>query len=126
MGETFDGGQAGQATFDFDGTGLRIDPEASPVPSAGEPLKAAFAICNSGTAGGTAVVTITVDGSDAGITWESPWLEPGQCTAPDGDGYVHGIAGQSEGSHTFEAVADPAGPGGGSSGVNTVDVGPAE
>lgn len=126
MTETFDGGQAGQAAFDFDGTGVRIDAESSPVPSAGEALKAAFAVCNSGTAAGTATVTIMVDGTDSGVTWESPLLEPGQCAAPDGDGYVHGIAGQSEGSHSFEAVADPAGPGGGSSGTNTIDVGPAE
>jgi len=36
------------------------------------------------------------------VTWDSPWLEPGQCAPPDGDGYVHHIPGQSEGSHDFE------------------------
>jgi hypothetical protein len=116
----------GEAVFDFDGTGVRIDPESSPVPSANEPLKAAFAVCNSGSAPGSAHVTIEVDGADSGVSWDSPELQPGECTAPDGDGYVHGIPGQSEGSHGFEAVADPAGQGGGRSGVNTIDVGPAE
>jgi hypothetical protein len=118
-------GDAGTAAFDFDGTGVRIDPENSPVPSAGESLKAAFAVCNTGTAAGQCVVTVQVDGQDS-VTWQSPWLEPGQCTAPDGDGYVHGIPGQSEGRHDFEAVADPPGQGGGRSGVNSVDVGPPE
>jgi hypothetical protein len=118
--------EGGAAAFDFDGTGVRIDPESSPVPSADEPLKAAFAVCNTGTAPGSAHVTIEVDGQDSGVSWDSPPLDPGQCTAPDGDGYVHGIPGQSEGSHSFEAVADPAGPDGGRSGVNTIDIGPAE
>ena len=34
--------EGGVAAFDFDGTGVRIDAENSPVPSAGEELKAAF------------------------------------------------------------------------------------
>jgi hypothetical protein len=114
------------AAFDFDTSGVRIDAEDSPVPSANEPLKAAFTVCNTGTAAGTAHVTIEVDGQDSGVSWDSPSLEPGDCASPDGDGYVHGIAGQSEGSHAFEAVATPAGPGGGRSGVNTIDIGPPE
>ncbi|GAA2095782.1 hypothetical protein GCM10009841_07160 [Microlunatus panaciterrae] len=121
-----DQGEGGAAAFDFDGTGVRIDAENSPVPSAGEELKAAFGVCNTGDAAGTATVTIWVDDADSGVTWESPWLEPGECTAPDGDGYLHGVPAQSEGSHTFEAVAEPAGPGGGRSGPNTVDIGSAE
>jgi hypothetical protein len=119
-------GDAGAAVFDFDGTGIRIDPENSPVASAGEPLKAGFAVCNTGTAAGQCTVRIYIDGQDSGVTWQSPWLEPGQCTAPDGDGYVHGLPGQTEGRHDFEGYADPPGPGGGSSGVNNIDVGPAE
>ena len=119
-------GSDGAAAFDFDGTGIRIDAEDSPVASEGEPLKAAFAVCNSGTAAGSAHVTIEVDGQDSGTSWDSPELQPGECAAPDGDGYVHGLSPQSEGEHTFEAVADPAGAGGGRSGVNTVDIGPAE
>lgn len=114
------------AAFDFDQNGVRIDAEDSPVPSANEPLKAAFAVCNTGTAAGSAHVTIEVDGQDAGVSWDSPELQPGECASPDGDGYVHGIAGQSEDSHEFEAVADPAGQGGGRSGVNTIDLGPAD
>jgi hypothetical protein len=116
----------GEAAFDFDGTGVRIDPESSPVPSANEPLKAGFSVCNTGSAAGSAHVEIEVDGQDSGVGWDSPELQPGECVAPDGDGYVHGIPGQSEGTHGFEAVAAPAGPGGGRSGVNTIDVGPAE
>jgi hypothetical protein len=121
-----DGGEGGEALFDFDGTGIRIDSENSPVPSDGEELKAGFAVCNTGTAAGSCVVTVYVDGQDVGVTWQSPWLEPGQCSAPDGDGYVHGIPGQSEGTHDFEGFADPPGPGGGSSGVNQRDIGPPE
>jgi hypothetical protein len=120
------GGDAGTPQFDFDGTGIRIDAESSPVPSAGEALKAGFAVCNTGTAAGECTVTVYVDGDDVGVTWTSPWLEPGQCSGPDGDGYVHGIPGQTEGSHDFEGFADPPGPGGGSSGVNSIDVGAAE
>ena len=123
-GDSGSGGGAttGTPSFDFDSNGLRIDAENSPVPSAGEALKAAFGVCNMGTAGGQAHVTLSVDGQDTGVTWDSPWLEPGQCTAPDGDGYVHGLPAQSEGSHTFDASATPAGPFGGKA-TNTIDVG---
>jgi len=118
-----DGGTAtGSPSFDFDTNGLRIDAESSPVPSAGEALKAAFGVCNMGTAGGSAHVTLTIDGQDSGVTWDSPWLEPGQCAGPDGDGYVHGLPPQTEGSHTFESSASPAGPNGGRA-SNTIDVG---
>ena len=116
----------GTAAFDFDENGVRIDAEDSPVPSATEPLKAAFSVCNTGSAAGAAHVTIEVDGQDSGASWDSPELQPGECASPDGDGYVHGIPAQSEGTHGFEAVADPAGSGGGRSGVNTVDIGSAE
>lgn len=119
------GGGGGQAAFDFDTSGLRIDAENSPVPSAGEALKAAFAVCNTGTAAGSAHVTFTIDGSDAGVTWDSPQLQPGECAAPDGDGYVHGLPQQGEGSHTFEATADPAGSNGGKA-QNTIDIGAPE
>ena len=113
--------------FDFQTGGMRIalDAEDSPVPIAGQPLKAAFGVCNSGKAAGSCIVTIYVDGAEVGVTWNSPQLEPGKCAVPDGDGYVHGIPAQSEGDHTFEATANPAGPRGGSSGVNTVTVGAA-
>lgn len=120
------GGDGGAAAFDFDASGVRIDAEDSPVPSANEPLKAAFTVCNTGTASGSAHVTVEVDGADSGVSWDSPELAPGQCASPDGDGYVHGVPGQSEGSHGFEAVASPAGSGGGRSGVNMIDVGPAD
>lgn len=120
------GGQdAGTPAFDFDMSGVRIDPENSPVPSAGEALKAGFAVCNVGTAAGSAHVTITIDGQDSGVTWDSPEVRPGDCATPDGDGYVHGLPGQSEGSHTFVANVTPAGPNGGST-SNTIDVGSAE
>ncbi|HSH22480.1 MAG: hypothetical protein M3Q48_05600 [Actinomycetota bacterium] len=120
-----DGGARGTAGFDFDVNGVRINAENSPVPSAGEELMAGFAVCNTGTAAGQCRVTIYVDGQDSGVTWESPSLEPGQCAAPDGDGYVHGIAAQSEGEHEFEAIADPPGNGGGRA-VNTIMVEAAE
>jgi hypothetical protein len=42
--------------------------------------------------------------------WPIPWLEPGQCAAPDGDGYVWGIGSYGSGEHVFKVVADPAGP----------------
>lgn len=112
----------GSPSFDFDSSGLRIDAETSPVPSAGEALKAAFGVCNMGTAGGQCHVTLTIDGADAGVTWDSPWLEPGQCAAPDGDGYVHGLPAQGEGSHTFESSASPPGPFGGTA-TNKIDIG---
>ena len=112
----------GAAAFDFDINGVRIDAESSPVPSAGEALKAAFAVCNTGTAAGSAHVTITIDGTDSGVYWDSPNLQSGECAAPDGDGYVHGLPAQSEGSHTFEATATPAGSNGGKA-TNTIDVG---
>jgi hypothetical protein len=120
-GESGGGGQ-GSPLFDFDSNGLRIDAESSPVPSAGEALKAAFAVCNTGTAGGQCHVTLTIDGQDTGVTWDSPWLEPGQCAPPEGDGYVHGLPAQGEGSHTFESSASPAGPFGGKA-TNTINVG---
>lgn len=122
VGEPADAGAAGSPSFDFDSNGLRIDAESSPVPSAGEALKAAFAVCNMGTAGGQAHVTLTIDGQDSGVTWDSPWLEPQQCAGPDGDGYVHGLPGQTEGSHSFESSVSPPGPFGGKA-ANTIDVG---
>ena len=81
-------------------------------------------MCNTGTAAGSAHVTLWIDGSDSGIAWDSPQLEPGQCTAPD-DGYIHDIPGQSEGRHKFEVFADPPGPYGGWT-SNEIDVGPPE
>lgn len=125
-GEGGEGGEQGEAAFDFDGTGIRIDAENSPVPSAGEELKAGFAICNTGTAAGQCNVLFEIDGQDTGLYWQSPWLEPGQCSAPEGDGYFHGLPAQDEGRHDFEGVCDIPGPGGGRSGVNNIDVGPAE
>jgi hypothetical protein len=119
------GSDAGTAGFDFQTGGLRIDAENSPVPTAKEALKAGFGVCNTGTAAGSCTVTIYIDNQDSGVYWTSPQLEPGQCAAPDGDGYVHGLPAQSEGDHTFEAVANPAGQGGGSSGPNTVKIGSA-
>jgi hypothetical protein len=114
--------QPGQPGFDFDQNGVRIDAENGGVPSAGDELKAAFTVYNTGTAGGSAHVVIEVDGAASGVEWDSPWLEPGQGTAPDGDGYVHGIPAQSEGWHRFEAVATPAGHGGGRSGENEISL----
>jgi len=113
---------AGEPGFDFDENGLRIDAENGGVPSEGDELKAAFYLCNTGTAGGTAHVVIQVDGQDS-VEWDSPWLEPGECAAPDGDGYVHGIPPQSGGTHEFEGIADPPGTyNNGRSGVNKVDL----
>jgi len=121
-----EGGQdAGQPGFDFI-QGLRIDPVNSPTPSEGEELKAGFQVINSGDGAGRCVVTIYVDGQDVGVTWESPWLEPGQDAVPEGDTYVPGIPGQTEGEHVFEAYAEPPGPGGGYSEKNTINVGPPE
>ena len=97
----------------------------SPVPSDGEALKAAFAVCNTGTAAGSAHVTIQIDGQDSGVTWDSPEIQPGDCATPEGDGYVHGLPAQSEGSHLFEGSATPAGQNGGYA-SNQIDVGAAE
>jgi hypothetical protein len=119
-----DAGDEGAPAFDFDNNGLLMSPENSPVESAGEPLKASFSVCNTGTKAGTAHVILWIDGSDSGIAWDSPELQPGQCTAPD-DGYIHDIPGQSEGRHKFEVFADPPGPYGGWT-SNEIDVGPAE
>ena len=119
-------GNGGEPAFDFDANGLRVDAESSPAPSAGEPLKVAFTVCNVGGGPGAAHVTVEVDGTDSGVSWDSPVLAPGECASPDGDGYVHEVPSQSEGRHTFEAAADPAGPNGGRSGPNEVDVGAAE
>jgi hypothetical protein len=116
------GGDAGQPGFDFI-QGIRIDPVSMGTPSANEELKAAFQIVNSGPVAGQCVVMIYVDGQDVGVYWDSPWLEPGQDAVPDGDGYVAGIPGQSEGEHDFEGFANPPGPGGGSSGVNRINIG---
>jgi hypothetical protein len=118
------GGDAGAAAFDFDYNGLLISPENSPVPSEGEPLKASFSVCNVGTAAGSAHVTLRIDGSDVGDPWDSPVLQPGQCTAPD-DGYIHNLPGQSKGRHIFEVIAEPPGPNGGRA-TNEIDVGEAE
>ena len=119
--------RGGRAGFDFQTAGLRLalDAADSPVATAGAPLKAAFGVCNTGKAAGSCMVTIYVDGAEVGVSWNSPQLEPGQCAGPDEDGYVHGIPAQSEGDHTFEAITNPAGPRGGSSGVNTVSIGAA-
>jgi hypothetical protein len=123
-GGSGDSGEQAAPAFDFDNNGLLMSPEKSPVESAGEPLKASFAVCNTGTAAGSAHVTLWIDGSDSGIAWDSPELQPGQCTAPD-DGYIHDIPGQSEGRHKFEVFADPPGPYGGWT-SNEIDVGPPE
>jgi len=123
-GDAGGGGEQGAPAFDFDNNGLLMSPEKSPVESAGEPLKASFSVCNTGTAAGSAHVTLWIDGSDSGIAWDSPQLEPGQCTAP-ADGYIHDIPGQSEGRHKFEVFADPPGPYGGWT-SNEIDVGPPE
>ena len=119
-----DAGEEGAPAFDFDNNGLLMSPENSPVESAGEPLKASFSVCNTGTAAGSAHVALWIDGSDSTIAWDSPKLEPGQCTAPEG-GYIHDIPGQSEGRHKFEVFADPPGPYGGWT-SNEIDVGPPE
>jgi hypothetical protein len=124
QGGTPAGSDAGAASFDFDSNGLLISAENSPVPSANEALKASFAVCNMGTAAGSAHVTLTIDGSDTGLSWDSPTLQPGQCAAPS-DGYIHDVPGQTEGRHTFEVTADPAGPYGGKA-TNEIDVGSAE
>ncbi|WP_436497163.1 hypothetical protein [Actinokineospora sp. HUAS TT18] len=118
------GGEEGAPAFDFGVNGLIIDAEESPVPNADEPLKASFAVVNTGTAAGSCRVTIYVDGSDTGVVWDSGWLEPGQSEPPGGDGYVPGIPAQSEGRHKFEAYCDPPGPGGGYA-SNEIDIGAA-
>lgn len=117
-------GEQGAPAFDFDQNGLLISPEHSPVESANEPLKASFSVCNTGTAAGSAHVTLWIDGTDSGISWDSPELQTGQCTAP-ADGYIHDIPGQTEGRHKFEVFADPPGPYGGWT-SNEIDVGPPE
>ena len=119
-----DAGGQGSPAFDFDQNGLLISPENSPVESANEPLKASFSVCNTGTAAGSAHVVLWIDGQDQNISWDSPELQPGQCTAPN-DGYIHDIPGQTEGRHKFEVFADPPGPYGGWT-SNEIDVGPPE
>lgn len=119
-------GGDGEAGFDFAGNGLVIDPVSMGTPSEGEELKAGFYVINSGTAAGSCVVTVYVDGQDVGVTWDSPWLEPGQGAAPDGDGYVPGIPGQAEGTHDFEVSADPPGQDGGRTGNYGLSVGAPE
>jgi hypothetical protein len=119
------GGEEGVPAFDFDNNGLRIDPENSPTPSADEPLKAAFAVFNTGTAGGECHVMFYVDDQEIELTWDSQWLEPGESATPDGDGYVPGIPGQTEGRHKFEAFANPPGQAGGLA-SNEIDIGAAE
>ena len=69
-------------------------------------------------------VVLWIDGQDQNIAWDSPELQPGQCTAPN-DGYIHDIPGQTEGRHKFEVFADPPGPYGGWT-SNEIDVGPPE
>jgi hypothetical protein len=120
------GGQAdaGSPAFDFDNNGVLISPENSPVPSANEPLKASFSVCNVGAAAGSAHVSVWIDGSDTGLFWDSPMLTPGQCTAPS-DGYIHDIPGQSEGRHVFGVYAEPPGPNGGWT-TNEIDIGAPE
>ena len=66
-GDAGGGGEAKAPAFDFDNNGLLMSPENSPVESAGEPLKASFSVCNTGTAAGTAHVTLWIDGSDSGL-----------------------------------------------------------
>ncbi len=109
------------ASFDFDVNGVRIDSENHNVPTADDPLKAAFGVCNVGDGPGSVHVTISVDGADSGVAWDSPQLAPGECGAPDGDGYVHGIPAVAEGTHVFVANVDARGPGGGQA-SNTIDV----
>ncbi|HEX9258127.1 MAG TPA: hypothetical protein VF855_01220 [Acidimicrobiales bacterium] len=104
---------------------LRIDPVNSPTPSANEELKAGFQICNVGEVEGEADVAIYVDGTDTGATWHSASVPSGQCATPDGDGYVAGIPGQSEGEHKFEAWVFPGEPDYDST-SNTLNVGSPE
>lgn len=117
--------EEGEPAFDFDDSGVRVDPEDSPVPSEGEMLKIGFTVWNTGTAPGTATVTLRIDDEETDVVWESRELEPGQWETPDGDGYVHDVPGQSEGEHVFEVFADPPGEGGGWT-SNTIHVGSPE
>jgi hypothetical protein len=111
--------------FDFDNNGVRVSPEDSPVESEGEPLKIAFAVCNTGNATGSCRVTLWIDNEETEVYWDSPEIEPGQCATPDGDGYVHDVPAQTEGRHLFEVFADPPGEYGGYT-SNEIDVGPPE
>src|SRR5580765_5106683 len=62
-----DGREKGEPAFDFViNDHLGIEPESG-TPTANQPLKAAFTVCNTGTAAGSAHVVIHVDGSDTGI-----------------------------------------------------------
>jgi hypothetical protein len=113
------------AGFDFDQNGLDVEGENSPTPSAGEILKVGFTVFNTGTAAGSAHVSLEIDGADSGVVWDSPPLEPGQHATPDGDGYVHSVPAQSEGTHHFVAIVEPAGPHGGRS-PTEISIGAAE
>jgi hypothetical protein len=121
-----DGGQKGEPAFDFViNDHLGIEPESGEVATANAPLKAAFTVCNTGTAAGSAHVVIFVNGSDSGIVWDSPTVEPGQYATPDGDGSVKGIPGQSEGEHKFEMWVTPVGSGAVNT-ITTLEIGPPE
>jgi hypothetical protein len=107
-----DSGKKGEPAFDFviDGR-MGIESESMGTPNANEPLQAAFTVRNTGTAAGAAHVVIFVDGSDTGVVWDSPNVEPGESATPDNGGSVKGIAAQSEGEHKFEMWVTPVGSG---------------
>lgn len=113
---------AGEPAFDFDWNGVVFNEIDMGVAQAGEELKVAFAVVNTGTAPGSAHVVIYLDDQPI-VEWDSPWTQPGDSAAPDGDGYIGGIPPQEPGDHKVEGVATPPGPGnGGRTGATNINL----
>jgi hypothetical protein len=104
------GGQQGAAAFSFSDHGIVdqigvSDEAGDPVVAADRDTKVSVTIFNVGTAPGTAVVTVTVDGNDV-QTWQSDEVQPGHQAMPP-DGFIHNCGAYPAGSHDFAARVEP-------------------
>ena len=116
------GGDAGAAEFAFDNNGLIVqvdqsdNPDNHVVPHTNAGTEAVFTVCNTGTAPGTASVTIYVDDQQV-QTWTSGSIEAGQCQGAN----VSGCGRYTAGSHTFRAIVTP-GHAGNDDTSNSIDI----
>ncbi len=116
------GGGGGAAEFAFDNNGLIVQVDQSDNPDNHVVLnenagtEAVFTVCNTGSAQGTATVTIYVDDQQV-QTWTSGAIEAGQCQGAN----VSGCGRHAAGSHTFRAIVTP-GHAGNDDVSNSVDI----
>jgi hypothetical protein len=119
------GAQQGQAQFAFGDQGVLVSPDDSDNPDnhvvlhhdAGNMVS--FVVFNTGTAAGSATVTVSVDDQEV-QTWTSGAIQPGGSEAPN-DGFVRGCGRYPAGRHVFRVLVTPGTPNYDST-TNAVDI----